>query len=200
MKPTLKIEDLKWAANELKCSLAAIQAVDEVESNGSGFDSKGRPVILFEGHIFWKELEKAGINPRPYAAQFPHVVYRRWTREHYSKGNAEKRNEGEHERLNIAFSIHKLAAIKSASWGRYQILGQNYKMVGFESVENFYYAMDTSERKHLEAFVQFVFKARLDDELQDLRWADFARIYNGPGYAQNKYDVKLEKAYNKFAK
>jgi hypothetical protein len=28
-------------------------------------------------------------------------------------------------------------------------------------------------------------------------WAKFARGYNGPGYAQNAYDVKLAQAYEK---
>ncbi|MEE8298899.1 MAG: N-acetylmuramidase domain-containing protein [Thermodesulfobacteriota bacterium] len=29
-------------------------------------------------------------------------------------------------------------------------------------------------------------------------WANFARRYNGPGYKKNKYDEKLERAYNKY--
>jgi hypothetical protein len=27
-------------------------------------------------------------------------------------------------------------------------------------------------------------------------WAKFAKLYNGPNYAINKYDIKLEAAYN----
>ena len=36
--------------------------------------------------------------------------------------------------------------------------------------------------------------------LQNRNWADFAKRYNGPAYAQNKYDEKLAKAYAKYAK
>src|SRR5262249_39155616 len=31
-------------------------------------------------------------------------------------------------------------------------------------------------------------------------WARFARSYNGPGYAQNQYDVKMAAAYGKWVK
>ena len=31
-------------------------------------------------------------------------------------------------------------------------------------------------------------------------WANFARGYNGPAYAKNRYDVKLAAAYAKFSK
>ncbi|MEG6992119.1 N-acetylmuramidase domain-containing protein, partial [Pseudomonas aeruginosa] len=31
--------------------------------------------------------------------------------------------------------------------------------------------------------------------LKGRKWAEFARRYNGPAYARNLYDVKLERAY-----
>jgi hypothetical protein len=34
--------------------------------------------------------------------------------------------------------------------------------------------------------------------LRDKDWAGFARRYNGPAYAENKYDEKLSAAYEKF--
>lgn len=33
--------------------------------------------------------------------------------------------------------------------------------------------------------------------LQSKDWTAFAKCYNGPAYAQNRYDVKLEAAYRK---
>jgi hypothetical protein len=36
--------------------------------------------------------------------------------------------------------------------------------------------------------------------LQAKNWAEFAKRYNGPAYAQNRYDEKLAKAYAKFAR
>lgn len=38
------------------------------------------------------------------------------------------------------------------------------------------------------------------NELQRKDWAGFARGYNGPGYAKNRYDIKLANAYKKYSK
>jgi hypothetical protein len=42
--------------------------------------------------------------------------------------------------------------------------------------------------------------AGLVDELRRNDWAGFARGYNGPGYADNRYDTKLASAYSNFSK
>jgi AP-3 complex subunit delta-1 len=49
------------------------------------------------------------------------------------------------------------------------------------------------------ADANFIKNAGLLDELKDLNWAGFAKGYNGPAYAQNKYDEKLATAYDKYA-
>jgi hypothetical protein len=36
--------------------------------------------------------------------------------------------------------------------------------------------------------------------LQKKDWKAFARLYNGPAYAQNRYDEKLCNAYSSFCK
>ena len=36
--------------------------------------------------------------------------------------------------------------------------------------------------------------------LQKKDWRAFARLYNGPAYAQNRYDEKLSEAYSSFCK
>ncbi|MBO7129833.1 MAG: DUF3380 domain-containing protein [Prevotella sp.] len=36
--------------------------------------------------------------------------------------------------------------------------------------------------------------------LQKKDWKAFARLYNGPAYAQNRYDEKLSTAYSSFNK
>ncbi len=46
----------------------------------------------------------------------------------------------------------------------------------------------------LTAFIQ---SNRLDTYLRNKDWAGFAKRYNGPAYAENQYDKKLEKAYHK---
>jgi hypothetical protein len=60
---TLRDEDIKVCAQEFGLEAILIKTVYTVESNGSGFLKDGRAKILFEGHIFWKQLTDKGIPP-----------------------------------------------------------------------------------------------------------------------------------------
>ena len=94
--------------------------------------------------------------------------------------------------------LDREAALKSASWGRFQIMGFNHASAGHATIQTFIDAMFKSESAHLDAFVAFLQSTGLNDALKKKDWAKFARGYNGPDYAANKYDTKLEDAYNKF--
>ncbi len=43
-----------------------------------------------------------------------------------------------------------------------------------------------------------VASASRENALKNKDWGTFARLYNGPAYAQNKYDIKLAEAYQKY--
>lgn len=180
------------AAADLGCSLPALQAVVEVESAGRGFLSDGRPKILFEGHVFWKYTKGR------YETSHPDICYQKWTKEHYSRGpNADVRGDGELIRLALAMQLNRTAALMSASYGAFQIMGFNFALCGYTDVRAFYDAMCLSAEKQLMAFCEYIKQVGLADELKDLRWADFARKYNGPLFAKNAYDLKLAAAYAK---
>jgi hypothetical protein len=170
---------------------ATIKAVAEVESSGEGFLPTGHPKILFEPHVFWAELKKRGIDPTKVTGASD-ILYEKWTTGKYGKTSAQP------ERLKRAISINKDAALSSASWGKFQIMGYNYGLAGFADVDSFVAAMHIDEDQHLHAFVNFVKNKNLVDELQRKNWAGFALGYNGSGYKENKYDEKLAAAYNKF--
>ena len=187
--------DFKEAAEMLNCDVAAIKAVAEVESSGNGFLSDGRVKILFEGHQFHKHTKGA------YTASHPTICYKAWTKQHYTKGpNADVRGAGELARLEQAMSLDREAALKSASYGKFQIMGFNFGSCDFENVEDFYEAMQASEGAQLKAFCCFIKANNLDGHLRKHRWASFARGYNGPAYAENKYDKKLATAHAKYSK
>ena len=186
----LSFSDIQYAAALIGVEPCAVKAVVEVESGGSGFLSDGRPKILFEGHIFWKELQKRGVDPVPLAAKYPNIVYPKWDKSKYKGGT------GEHDRLILAISLgHGPAALCSSSWGLFQIMGFNHKACGFGTVEAFVAAQGESEAKQLESFCAFMRSEELVSYLVKRNWAGFARRYNGPGYADNQYDVKLARAY-----
>lgn len=184
--------DYKRVAAWLEMETAVVKAVAEVESGGrGGFLSDGRPVILFEGHIFWQQLKQRGINPQAYTAGNESVLYPSWTRLHYRGGTAE------YGRLEQAMRIHEEAALASASWGMFQIMGFNARLCGYTSVRDFREALSRSEAVQLEAFARFIFSRRLAPCLRAHDWTAFARAYNGPAYACNHYDTRLAAAYQK---
>jgi hypothetical protein len=93
--------------------------------------------------------------------------------------------------------LDRNAALKSASWGRFQIMGFNHLLAGHPTIDFFIDAMQRSEAAHLEAFGAFSKSTGLTDSLKKKDWAKFAKGYNGPAYAGNMYDTKLEHAYSK---
>jgi len=194
----LKDADLVRLAGSLALEVATIKAVNEVESRGRGFNADGNPKILFEGHVFWKELEKRGIQPAAYVRGNEDVLYKKWTKEHYKGGAVE------YTRLNKAIGIipnnAKVAeaAYAAASWGLFQIMGYHYAALGYESVTEFVGDMQLGERQQLEAFGRFLQANGLVSYLRNRQWAEFARRYNGADYAVNQYDVKLRDAYHKY--
>jgi len=179
--------DFQHAAVSLCCEVACIQAVAAVESYDVGFLTSGRPKMLFEAHHFSR------LTSHVYDKSHPRVSSRRWDKTLYSDG------EGEYIRLIEAMNLSNRAALESASWGRFQIMGFNYKFAGFESVWDFVDDMFHSEGAQLDAFVNFLKSARLDKALREKRWVDFAAGYNGSSYRQNNYDIKLRDAYEKFS-
>lgn len=202
--------DYVRAADRLGVEVAVVKAVQQVETGGrGGFLANGKPPILFEGHIFWKELEALPftpkLNPENYRAGNEDILYKKWERGHYKGGIKE------YERLDKALALAekigktnneiqavRAAVLKSASYGKFQILGTNCISCGYSDVFAFVEAMNESEGKQLDAFVEFIIKNKMQEALKNKDWASFAKKYNGPGYAANRYDEKLQAAYEKF--
>ena len=195
MPALLTEEDYANAAKKLNCDIAAIKAVAEVESSGNGFLSDGRVKILFEGHQFYK------FTKGEYSETYPSICYKKWTKRHYTKGpNADVRGAGELSRLEQAIALDREAALQSASYGKFQIMGFNFSLCDFADVEEFYAAMQVNEGAQLKAFCCFIKATGLDEHLRKHRWAKFARGYNGPEYWKNKYDKKLAAAHARYSK
>ena len=176
-------QDQIKAAEKLGVEVAVVKAVTAVEARGSGFiRNTDLPCILFEGHWFHKFTR--GIHDNHY----PHLSYAKWTKAHYKGGR------GEYDRLIEAIGIcdEPDAALKSCSWGMFQIMGFNHEMAGYDDVKEYVNEMSMTEGAHLDAFVNFVMaQPTMVEHLREKDWADFARRYNGPGYQQNQYDAKL---------
>lgn len=168
-----------------------IHAILDTETRGTGFDSKNRPIILFEPHIFYKQL--AVHRPKDLDKAISQgLAYKTWGSKPYPKDS--------YPRLEDAIEIDLELGLRSASWGLGQIMGFNFAMAGYKSAEAMVEKFKDDEEDHLLAMIKFIIAAGLDDELRRKDWAGFARGYNGPGFAKNKYDQKLAAAYAKWQK
>jgi len=231
----------KKLSNEIGIDIPTIKSLVKVESGGSGFLSNGKPKILFEGHIFWRELRKRGLDPKNILNQskkinsstsksissygsntdideylslsspneinnksnksfmkisedLSDVLYKKWTKQYYLGGIKE------YERLDKAKNIHEEAALASASWGSFQIMGFNYKKAGYSSVKEFV-TDQVNINGQIKSFLNFIKNDnRMLKALKKKNWAKFASLYNGPAYKKNEYDIKLKKYYDKFLK
>ena len=186
MKKYLTEQDYTKAAKSLGCEVAALKAVVSVEASGEGFLDTGEPKILYEPHIFSR------LTDRKYDKSHPKLSYRKWKTLPYGPVTAQ------HSKLAQASSLDREAALQSCSWGTFQIMGFNWKACGYKSLQAFINAMYRGVDGHLEAFLGYIKTRGLADELQRLDWAGFAYGYNGEGYKVNRYDERMEKAYNRF--
>lgn len=181
--------DLPKIGYEIGVGEDEIHAVMDVEAAGDGFDSQGRPRILFERHHFWRQLGKGAKRDK---AHKQGLAVSRWSRATYGKD--------QYALLKKAMKIDETAALKACSWGLGQIMGWNHKVAGYPSVQAMVRAFMMDEEYHLSAMVNFIKNAGLDDNLRNHDWRGFARGYNGSGYEKNKYHTKLENSYRKWSR
>lgn len=82
--------------------------------------------------------------------------------------------------------------------GAFQIMGINWKQMGYSSVTEF--TKRCLVRKKIRAFVFFLKKVTpaILATLKKQEWSEAARFYNGPKHKQNNYDEKLHIAYERF--
>jgi hypothetical protein len=179
--------DFMDAADQLGVDVEAVKAVTRIEDpNHDQIYYEGRPTILFERHHFHK---------------YTHGL---WDKVHATISSDSPGGYGkfrqQYDKLTEAYGLNASAALESVSWGKFQLLGKHYKDCGFNSVEEMVASLIESDRNQLTAFVALLRSKGNERMLAALKrhsWADFAHDYNGPAYAQNKYDVRLKAAYEK---
>lgn len=182
-------------ANDLGLEPALLKAVQLVEGAGrDGFLVDGRPQILFEGHIMYKEIKnKFGLD-KSVAAQksYPTICFPKWDKSKYLGG------ANEYKRLEIAKKIDEECALKSASWGIGQIMGFNFSYCECKDVFEFVHKMSESPASQLDLWFKF-FKnyGNCLEYIRTKDWKAFTRVYNGLGQV-DVYSQKLENAYNNF--
>ena len=168
-------------AERLGVEPAVVLAVAEVESNGGGFLPDGRPAILFEALWFHKFTNGA------FDVSHPNISSAALDRSLYEGGAAEW------NRLAEAIALDPEAALKSASWGAFQIMGFNHAVCGYADAGTLFRRFAADARWQVLAFFDFCRTNGLVDEIRDLKWTEFGARYNGDGAV---YGPKLKTAFD----
>jgi hypothetical protein len=147
----------------------------------------GYPKLLFEPHRFYK------LTKGVFSGNHPKISYAVWGWQPYPH-----KMEDRYEQLLEAVGCDVYAGFAAASYGKFQIMGENHEACGYDTPWKFAFAQAFDEKTQLKAFESFIRRAGLLRSLQVGNWVECAKRYNGTAYAKNRYDVRLAQAARKF--
>lgn len=190
----LTTADYIAAAKELQCPPSMVHALSLKETKGKPFLPDGRPVILFERHQFYKRMKDRALAERLAKTErdicFPN---RKDNQKYQDPLDRYQGGTKEWEFLERARKYDEKAALESASYGQFQVMGFNAVPIGYPSVQEFVRLMEVDVYQHLEAMVRFVKATPVALRgMRNKNFQDVALGYNGAGYAANRYDVLLK--------
>lgn len=198
--PRIEDIDLPRIGHDIGVGEDVIHGVMDVETGGSGTDKRGRLKALYEPHVAYRN-SKGAVRDKLVKAG---LAYPKWKRDYPADS---------YPRILKAMAIDETVALLATSWGLPQILGENYALAGYESVQDMVKDFIKDEDNQLEAMVRFIVNAGLDDDLRDIEaklrkgekiapsdCVPFVLGYNGKGYKANDYHTKLAASINRWAK
>lgn len=199
---------LENASKELGIDIADAAAFLQVESRGQGFSPQTHKMIIrFENHLFYRFWGEH--NPEQFADHFHfNAKKRQWLGHKFradSKGKFEKVHSSQNREwavFEFARTLDEESAIKSISMGAAQILGSNYRMLGYESAKEMFADMSGTLQVQIEGLFTYIKKRNKGVIIKALKAKDYtlaARYYNGSGQAL-LYGSKLKEASNAYTR
>ena len=183
-------EQLQSIARDLgDANTRRINAVAKVESAGGGWFDSGLPKILYERHKFWgftalaNRIKSWFANPS--------------AGDYTTDANKNGINDS-WEKLSFAACKDPLAAFRSVSIGKFQVMGQWYRELGYEHPIEMLWAARNSEYAQYKMLSGYIIEMKLQGAFLKIssnpeNCRDFARGYNGPAYAKYDYHTKIAK-------
>lgn len=190
------VNAIKGAATKAGIEPAALLALVEVETSGNPFEQDGRtPSLLYERHVAWKMAAKVSKALQTAFARAG-LAIPTWSKktQYRDQGTSAKRLA----LIAKARTIDAEVANQSASWGLGQTMGFLYAELGFGSACAMVEHLTGNVAGQIECMIHELNNKRLVGPLNAHAWAKVARIYNGPRYADNRYDVRLADAYKRW--
>lgn len=195
--------DLPMVGKTIDVGEDAIHSILDTEARSSGFDSYGRPTMLYEPHVMYRMVRAKGDPLLLERVVDEGLAYPKWGQKPYPRDS--------YQRLMAAYKIAPNEALSSSSWGLGQLMGFNHALAGYKSPEAMVQAFMDDEEYQLRGMIRFIISAGLDDELRALDRAKtdsqliaaaraLARGYNGAGFEKNGYHLKLVSSIKKWRK
>ncbi|HEY8101306.1 MAG TPA: N-acetylmuramidase family protein [Burkholderiaceae bacterium] len=179
-------------AERLGCEIAAVKAVTYTETGGGGYLENGLPKILYERHKFYR-FTKPTSGPHPFT-KFPDICN--------PTPGGYKGGIHEYERLIKAAKLNKEAAIKSCSWGAFQVLAEYHKEMKYLTAAEVANKCMRSIDDQIEIFIAYLTSVSHAAKRALIRkdWVKFTAAYNGDDWDSTNpdYPGKMENYYNEF--
>ncbi len=172
-----------------------IRAVAKVESAGSGWFNDGRPKILYERHKFWKHNDDSSA-PKSTFFNYPDMG-------NYSVDADKNGINDSYDKLLKACEYDPKAAFMSVSMGAFQVMGEYYYSMGYNSPYEMLFACANSEYEQYRLLVNYIIMNNMQKKFLALSpkpddCRPFAFGYNGRSYAKYNYHGKLASAVKHF--
>jgi len=175
---------------------AALLALVEVETGGKCFEQYGRtPAFLYERHVAWREAKRRGVLAAFVRAGLAIPKWDRATQYGDQRSSAQRL-----DLMRRAKAIDAETALRSASHGLGQIMGNLAERLGFADAADMVAHMTGSLDGQIDCLIRELTATHLVAPLNAHEWAHVARIYNGAGFAQNRYDVRLADAHKRWCR
>lgn len=197
--PPLTEQQYKNEGERYNQEPAALHAFSDVESNGQSSTPTGRLVILYEPHVMSRcSAHVHDWEPGPEGSGVV-ISYPKWYDPRKPKTAIppkctihpyDLKMEARWGVLAHAAEINFEAALMGASWGAFQVLGENWRVLGYPSVWHFVVSMyDGGEPAQLNAAIRFLDHKDVLDDMRKQNWGAVIEAWNGSG--QVDYYLKL---------
>lgn len=192
-------------ARGLEVQPSLLQAIIKTEARASGFQTGWfgkvkyeEPIILYECHVAYRvAVAKLGaqeanrlyrlhpdiINPYTFASKSNPYKYGKYSEQHAKLQKAVR-------------LLGRTIALQACSWGIGQVLGENWEMCGYSSINELVNDAYGSEMTQLDMMCRYLKnKKGMLGAMRNSDYDNIAFLYNGKNYAQNDYHNKIRKAH-----
>ncbi len=193
---------IRQIATEFSLDPVVALAVFSVESGGKGFGSDGRMMIRFENHYFYHYWGQ--YNKDRYNQHFKFDANKTWRGHKYRKSVSSSWQDvhtgyqgSEWRVFEFASQLDRVATLQSISMGAPQIMGANYRLIGYDSAETMFHSFQSDIRNQIWGFFRFIESKNLVQNLRAEDFVAFAKVYNGSARATT-YGNKIQLHVNEF--